>query len=119
MQQRPSRLRDCLLISIWAASSFLLSSEITAQQDAARPQPPPPQDIGAAPGHLPKVHYVPSRAPEMTYPLWASAISSRTSPADHRPVRAITRERLGLRRARWYAGGIGLVAGSIIRVPRE
>ena len=70
MQQRPSRLRDCLLISIWAASSFLLSSEITAQQDAARPQPPPPQDIGAAPGHLPKVHYVPSRAPEMTYPLW-------------------------------------------------
>src|SRR5579863_9585091 len=52
MQQRPSRLRDCLLISIWAASALLLSSEITAQQDAARPQPPPPQDIGAAPGHL-------------------------------------------------------------------
>ncbi|HLX10958.1 MAG TPA: hypothetical protein VKY89_24140 [Thermoanaerobaculia bacterium] len=70
MQQKPSRLRDCLLISIWAASSFLLSSEIAAQQDAARPQAPPPQDIGAAPGHLPKVHYVPSRAPEMTYPLW-------------------------------------------------
>lgn len=32
MQQRPSRLRACLLISLWAASALLLSSGVTAQQ---------------------------------------------------------------------------------------
>jgi hypothetical protein len=40
MQQRPSRLRNCLLISIWAASSFLLSSGITAQLPANLASPP-------------------------------------------------------------------------------
>jgi hypothetical protein len=67
MRRTPLRLR-AFLISV--ASSLLLSSAITAQQDAARPQAHPSRDIDTAPGHLPKVHYVPSRAPEMTYPLW-------------------------------------------------
>ncbi|HLX08946.1 MAG TPA: hypothetical protein VKY89_13920 [Thermoanaerobaculia bacterium] len=40
MQQRPYRLRNCLLISIWAASSFLLSSGITAQRPANMESPP-------------------------------------------------------------------------------
>ena len=51
--------------------------------------------------------------------LWAKTADTQDHRLIHRPVRAITRERLGLRRARWYAGGSGLVAGSIIRVPRE
>jgi hypothetical protein len=52
------------------AGSLLLPSAVTGQQDAARPQP---QDIGAQPGHLPKVHYIPSRMPYGKYPLWVDA----------------------------------------------
>jgi hypothetical protein len=44
----------------------------TAQQDAARPQPVY-QDIGAQPGHLPKVHYIPSQAADSKYPFWVDA----------------------------------------------
>jgi hypothetical protein len=52
---------------------FLLSSRgTTAQQDAARPQPVY-QDIGAQPGHLPKVHYIPSQAADSSYPFWVDA----------------------------------------------
>lgn len=69
MQRTPSRLRD-LLIPIFVASSFLLSCVLTAQQDAAQP---PPRDIGARPGHLPKVHYLPSRASSSNYPFWVDA----------------------------------------------
>ena len=52
------------------AGSLLLPSAVTGQQDAARPQP---QDIGAQPGHLPKVHYVPSNAAYTKYPIWVDA----------------------------------------------
>jgi hypothetical protein len=52
---------------------FLLSSRgATAQQDAARPQPVY-RDIGAQPGHLPKVHYIPSQAADSKYPFWVDA----------------------------------------------
>jgi hypothetical protein len=51
------------------AGSLLLPSAVTGQQDAARPQP---QDIGAQPGHLPKVHYIPSD-PWRQYPIWTDA----------------------------------------------
>jgi hypothetical protein len=50
-----------LLVASWAGA---------AQQDAARPLP---QDIGGGPGHLPKVHYIPSRVAESTYPFWVDA----------------------------------------------
>jgi hypothetical protein len=52
---------------------FLLSSRgTTAQQDAARSQPLH-QDIGAQPGHLPKVHYIPSQAADSNFPFWVDA----------------------------------------------
>lgn len=56
-----------LVFGALLGGALFLLSPATAQQDAARPQP---EDIGATPGHLPKAHYVPSRAPEMVYPMW-------------------------------------------------
>jgi hypothetical protein len=43
-----------------------ISQRVDAQPTTVPPATP--QDIGAGPGHLPKVHYVPSRT--MSYPLW-------------------------------------------------
>jgi hypothetical protein len=70
--KRPSpRFRILFLLSLTIAlCSLLFSSLVTAQQDASRPPVTMPQDLGSSPGHLPRAHYVPSRAPEMTYPLW-------------------------------------------------
>jgi hypothetical protein len=59
-----------LAVVVFLAGAVLLASPAISQQDVARPTPSRPEDIGATPGHLPKVHYVPSRAPEMTYPMW-------------------------------------------------
>jgi hypothetical protein len=59
-----------LAAGAFLAGALLLLSPATAQQDAARPPASPAEDVGATPGHLPKAHYVASRAPEMTYPMW-------------------------------------------------
>ena len=63
MQHRAVLLRLCL------AAPLLLSSAAIAQQDAARPLP---EDVGAEPGHLPKIHYVPSDT-WRTSPIWIDA----------------------------------------------
>jgi hypothetical protein len=56
-------------ILLCLATSLLLSSAAIAQRDAARPLP---QDVGAEPGHLPKVHYVPSDTWRAS-PIWIDA----------------------------------------------
>jgi hypothetical protein len=61
-------LSAAVLLSVLTFSSH----GTTAQQDAARPQPVY-QDIGAQPGHLPKVHYIPSQAADSSYPFWVDA----------------------------------------------
>jgi hypothetical protein len=55
--------------TVLVSGFLLLPSGSEAQQDAARQQPLR-QDIGAQPGHLPKVHYIPSRAADSKYPNW-------------------------------------------------
>jgi hypothetical protein len=60
-----------LAAGAFLAGALLLSSPSIARQDAARPQPP--EDIGATPGHLPKTHYIPSRAASSSYPFWVDA----------------------------------------------
>ena len=58
-----------VVVGVFLSGALLLWSAATAQQDAARPLP---KDIGAGPGHLPKVHYVPSDAWRQ-YPIWVDA----------------------------------------------
>jgi hypothetical protein len=45
---------------------FLLSPGTEARQASGH-------DVGASPGHLPKAHYVPGKAPDMTFPMWVDA----------------------------------------------
>src|ERR1700722_7121229 len=61
--------QSLLLAAGVLAGAVFLSYPASGQQDAARPQP---QDIGAEPGHLPKVHYVPSDS-WRTSPIWIDA----------------------------------------------
>ena len=61
--------QSLLLAAGVLAGAVFLSYPVSGQQDAARPQP---QDIGAEPGHLPKVHYVPSDS-WTTSPIWIDA----------------------------------------------
>lgn len=63
------RLTNLIALAV-AAGTLLLPPATAAQQDAARPQP---QDIGAQPGHLPKVHFIPSAASLTRYPIWVEA----------------------------------------------
>jgi hypothetical protein len=52
------------------AGAVFLSYPVSGQQDAARPLH---QDIGAEPGHLPKVHYAPTETSSTAYPIWIDA----------------------------------------------
>ncbi len=63
MRLRHSPIRLCL------ATALLVASAAVAEQDAVRP---PLQDIGAEPGHLPKVHYIASEAWRPS-PIWIDA----------------------------------------------
>ena len=65
-------------------SLLLVSRAGTAQQDAARPLP---QDVSGGPGHLPKVHYIPSRVADSPYPFWVDA--SMVLKADGSPNTAL------------------------------
>jgi hypothetical protein len=66
-------MKYAVVVALGFVSGFLfLPSGSRAQQDAAQPQPQR-KDIGALPGHLPKVHYIPSRAADSKYPNWVDA----------------------------------------------
>ncbi len=64
-------MKHCISVATLAIFAFalFLAPSVRAQQDAARPAP---QDIGAVPGHLPKVHYIPSDTWRL-YPVWVDA----------------------------------------------
>ena len=64
--------RAALSVAVLLFVLMVSSRGTTAQQDAARPQPVY-KDIGAQPGHLPKVHYIPSHAADSSYPSWVDA----------------------------------------------
>ena len=65
MKQVLSLAARALLIS-----ALFSSPAAMAQRDATQPLP---QDIGADPGHLPKVHYIATRLPQGKYPFWVDS----------------------------------------------
>jgi hypothetical protein len=60
-------MKGFAILCVMAILSILSVPQRVGAQPTTVP-PATPQDIGAEPGHLPKVHYVPSRT--TSYPLW-------------------------------------------------
>lgn len=63
-------MKPGIALTVALCGLLLLPGGVVARQGSVGPRP---RDIGARPGHLPKAHYVPSKAPEMTFPMWVDA----------------------------------------------